>query len=265
MVPLVFLLLGTTAPALGRHLVHDAVLRTSGLQAAERAARDAFGETAQTLQGLAGDLDRLRESISFVGAESLVQTGSAGFSLQRSPVTQQHVHALGPPLDDNTAATQNEGTKGMLPMVGLLKGMYDSWKEKIGQANKHEQEQKQFYEKTMANLEAKKAKAGGDSNATETYDRIEKYWKRQREISHRQYHTALKIMHSGMERFKSVEKAMANAVAGKKPTASDLRSIGMQAPEVVLLQQGVVALSAWVKHADVMIRHVRSLSEEDSS
>ena len=31
-----------------------------------------------------------------------------------------------------------------------------------------------------------------------TYDRIENYWKRQRSISHRQYHTALKIMHSGI-------------------------------------------------------------------
>ena len=71
-------------------------------------------------------------------------------------------------------------------------------------------------------------------------------------------------LHSGMERFKSVERAMEHAVAGKTPTTSDLHAIGMQAPEVVLLQQRVTALSAWVKRAGVTIRHEQSLRAEDS-
>merc|ERR1740133_405307 len=122
------------------------------------------------------------------------------------------------------------------PMLGLLDGMYENWKEKIGEANKKEHEQKVSFDKTIADLEVKKAKSKDSKDGAETYDRIEKYWKRQRSISHRQYHTALKIMHSGMQKFKGVAAVMSHAVAGKKPTAQDLQTVGLAMPDVVFLQ-----------------------------
>merc|ERR1719174_872279 len=127
----------------------------------------------------------------------------------------------------------------MPAMLGLLTGMYDSWKDKIGDANKKEQEQKKAFEKNMKDLEAKKALHKDSKDAMDTYDRIEKYWKRQRSISHRQYHTALKIMHSGMQKFKAVSGAMSNAIAGKKPSAKDLQAVGMAMPDVMLVQLSV--------------------------
>merc|ERR1719426_490699 len=148
--------------------------------------------------------------------------------------------------------------KGLNPaMLGLLTGMYDSWKEKIGEANKKETEQKKAFDKTIQDLEAKKA-TYKDKDAQDTYDRIEKYWKRQRSISHRQYHTALKIMHSGMQKFKAVSGAMNHAIAGKKPTAQDLQTIGMAMPDVVFVQ--VQELVRWTQGASSDLKGARNLS-----
>jgi len=106
-------------------------------------------------------------------------------------------------------------------------------------------------------LNQKKSEVKSNANATATYDRIEKYWKRQREISHRQYHTALKIMHSGMTKFKAVEQAMQDAVAGKKPSAQDMQVIGMSAPEVVFLQEKVDEMKTWVGEAVWTVNKLR--------
>merc|ERR1719271_354300 len=148
----------------------------------------------------------------------------------------------------------------MPAMLGLLSGMYDSWKDKIGEANKHEQEQKKAYEKTIKDLEAKKAAYKDSKDAQATYDRIEKYWKRQRSIAHRQYHTALKIMHSGMQKFKAVSGAMSNAIAGKKPSAQDLQTVGMAMPDVVLLQGEVRRLALWTQGASEDLHSARGLT-----
>merc|ERR1719271_1807748 len=98
-------------------------------------------------------------------------------------------------------------------MLGLVEGMYGNWKEKIGDANKAEKKQKAEFEKTIADLDSKmKTSACGQ----DTYRMIEKYWKKQRAISHKQYHNVLKIAHAGMEKFKGVIAAMKGAMAGKK-------------------------------------------------
>merc|ERR1719335_793833 len=103
--------------------------------------------------------------------------------------------------------------------------MYASWKDKIGSANKREKDEKASFDDEIKNLEAKKKKFAGDANATKTYDGIEKYWRRQRQIAHRQYHTVLKIAHGGMEKFKSVMHAMQAAVDGKKPDEKTLKAV----------------------------------------
>merc|ERR1719191_1719266 len=115
-------------------------------------------------------------------------------------------------------AQLGQDPKQMPAMVTLLKGMYDTWKDKITQENKYEQQQKKTFDQTIKELEVKKLKFKNDANATKTYDNIEKYWKRQREIAHRQYHTVLKIAHGGMMKFKSVMGAMEGAIQGKKPS-----------------------------------------------
>jgi len=159
-------------------------------------------------------------------------------------------------IDATTAVKEMNNLKGGLQatgpaMLGLLTGMYDSWKEKIGEANKREHEQKAEFDKTIKGLEAKKAMyKSNDTDAIATYDRIEKYWKRQRSISHRQYHTALKIMHGGMQKFKAVSGAMEHAIAGKKPNAKDLQTVGLAMPDVMLLQQ-------WTETARKSLRDAR--------
>jgi len=166
-----------------------------------------------------------------------------------------------PKFDPTAAVAQMDkmGPAQMPAMLGLLKGMYGSWKEKIGTANKREKDEKKEFDEEMRNMEAKKKKYKGDVNATKTYDNIEKYWRRQRAIAHRQYHTVLKIAHGGMEKFKSVMHAMQAAIDGKKPDAATMKKVqSMEMPEVVLLQQ-VESLQKWSRGAMSGLRDARNL------
>lgn len=163
-------------------------------------------------------------------------------------------------FDVQEAVTQmsNMGPSQMPAMLGLLKGMYSSWKDKIGTANKREKDEKKEFEAEVKSLELKKKKFKNDVNATKTYDNIEKYWKRQREISHRQYHTVLKLAHSGMEKFKSVMGAMEGAIKGKKPSQETMKKIqSMEMPEVVLLQK-LTKLSQWTRGAMSLLRDAQN-------
>lgn len=164
------------------------------------------------------------------------------------------IHAKKTKFDIQGAVKQMDGMgPAQMPgMLVLLKGMYQSWKDKIGTANQREKSQKEEYKGQIDDLELKKRKYKGDANATQTYDKIEKYWKRQRDIAHRQYHTVLKIAHGGMMKFKSVMGAMEGAIDGKKPTSEQLKVV-QQEPEVVLLQT-VEQLSRWSKGALSQLR-----------
>merc|ERR1719324_1451797 len=165
-----------------------------------------------------------------------------------------------PKFDAQAAVAQMDkmGPAQMPAMLGLLKGMYANWKEKIGTANKREKDEKKDYDEEIRNLEAKKKKFKDDANATKTYDGIEKYWRRQREIAHRQYHTVLKIAHGGMEKFKTVMKAMQSAVDGKKPDAATMKKVqAMEMPEVVLLQE-VESLQKWTRGAMSGLRDAKN-------
>merc|ERR1719265_131488 len=165
-----------------------------------------------------------------------------------------------PKFDPQAAVAQMDkmGPAQMPAMLGLLKGMYSSWKEKIGTANKREKDEKRDFDAEIKNLEAKKKKFKGDENATKTYDGIEKYWKRQREIAHRQYHTVLKIAHAGMQKFKTVMGAMQQAIDSKKPDPATLKKIqSMEMPEVVLLQK-VESLTHWAHHTISLLRDAKN-------
>merc|ERR1719420_450766 len=151
------------------------------------------------------------------------------------------------------------GKAGMPSMLGLLTEMYGSWKEKIGTANKQEKKQKQEFDAKIQDLEMKRNSNKNDANWTKTYDRIEKYWKLQRSISHRQYHTVLKLAHAGMDKFKTVMHAMQAAVESKKPDAATMRKMqAMEMPEVVLLQE-VESLRHWTRDSLSLLRDAKNL------
>jgi len=143
--------------------------------------------------------------------------------------------------------------KAQLPvMYAMLNGMYDHFKERIGEANKHEAKSKKMFEQRKADFDAKmkamEEKAAKDKRPVQpgeeppyaglkaTEERIFKYWTRQRELQHRQYHTMLKIAHGGMMRMKEAMKMYETAMAGGKPKQQDLQKLQQMAPDVVLTQ-----------------------------
>eukprot|EP00746_Dinoflagellata_sp_MGD_P002193 gnl/MRDRNA2_/MRDRNA2_104238_c0_seq1.p1 gnl/MRDRNA2_/MRDRNA2_104238_c0~~gnl/MRDRNA2_/MRDRNA2_104238_c0_seq1.p1 ORF type:complete len:276 (-),score=61.46 gnl/MRDRNA2_/MRDRNA2_104238_c0_seq1:74-901(-) len=164
----------------------------------------------------------------------------------------------------------NQMGSAQLPaMLGLLTEMYSGWKEKIGVANKREKEEKTEFDTTIRDLELKKkrSKTGDakfDANSTKTYDKIEKYWRLQRKIAHRQYHTVLKLAHAGMAKFKTVMNAMHGAIDSKKPDRATLKKIqSMEEPEVVLLQM-VESLTHWAHHTISLLRDAKNPSSAKS-
>merc|ERR1719324_1345360 len=68
-----------------------------------------------------------------------------------------------PKFDPEAAVAQMDkmGPAQMPAMLGLLKGMYSSWKDKIGTANKREKEEKKELAAELKELEKKKAKYKG--------------------------------------------------------------------------------------------------------
>jgi len=248
--------------------------------AAEVSARQVFADAGNLLQGLEADLAKVARMLHLSNsAASLVQLDSeldaaspsqpvkAAASAKPSQPVKAAASAKPAPhkkgIDATTAMHEMAKMKPeqMPAMLGLLTGMYDSWKDKISESNKKEKEQKESYEKTVKDLEAKKDQFKGNKEAIATYDRIENYWKRQRSISHRQYHTALKIMHSGMSKFKSVSEAMSDAIAGKKPSAKDLQTVGLAMPDVVFLQREVQHFASWAQAATHDLSQAKVLSD----
>jgi len=237
-------LCGVFSCGLGTQL-GSSVAYLSELRSAKEVAHEFEASTARFLDGLTDDLLHVDAALRNVGRGALVQIDTS-------------VHAS--PAKASQSSTDQQIPEQMPAMVEMLKGMYDTWKEKIGQANKREKEQKRAFDITIQELEQQKQKLK-DKGATDTYNRIEKYWTRQRANSHRQYHTALKIMHSGMERFKAMQGAMRSAIAGKKPKGSDLKALGLEAaPEVVFLQRNVRHFSEWIRSSVVSLHAARQLS-----
>jgi hypothetical protein len=207
------------------------------------------------------DLVRMNAKINGVRSFLQLSTADSPATTKGKPLKPVVKKADEKPKFDPTEAVKQMDKMGpaqMPAMLGLLKGMYASWKEKIGTANRREKDEKKDFDEEIKNLEAKKKRFKDDVNATKTYDGIEKYWKRQRDIAHRQYHTVLKLAHGGMEKFKTVMHAMQSAVDGKKPDAKTLAKVqSMEMPEVVLLQQ-VESLSRWSRGALSLLRDAKN-------
>lgn len=161
----------------------------------------------------------------------------------------------------------------LAPMLGMLKGLYEQGRERIGELNKREKEQKGKWEKHVAEhkhrLEEIERKFGNHSsnssngtlkhhvneshikgaerevfrvNETKEADRMFSYWERCHNRQHKQYHNMLKIQHITMQREKQMidmyEKVLNGTAAEKSQVGHKLRQMtggGESAPEVVLL------------------------------
>jgi hypothetical protein len=173
-----------------------------------------------------------------------------------------------------------QGKAMLAPMLAMLKGMYDDQKQRIGKLNKHEEEAKKRFAKQKAEYEARIFKIknntllspGTAKNATEQATKFFKYWERSRERSHRQFHNALKITHSSMQKEKEMIAAYEKAISGKAPSQKDKtelkdikQSLPEQAPEVVLAQQRKVVAAfcqETLKEIDGMLRQQKELDPE---
>jgi len=165
-----------------------------------------------------------------------------------------------------------QGKVMLAPMLAMLKGMYEDQKHRIASLNKHEEASKKRFAQQKADYEARIAhiknqtllSPGTAKNATEQATKFFKYWERARERGHRQFHNALKITHSSMEKEKEMIAAYEKAISGVAPSAKDKtqmkelkQSLPEQAPEVVLAQQRKIAAAfcqETLKEIDIELR-----------
>jgi len=233
---------------------------TLGVDPSKWGVLDLISQMSSDLARMNAKIGGVRSFLQLTVTDSPVATKGKPAKPVAKPVDKKADDKKPAKFDEQAAvvAMDKMGPAQMPAMLGLLKGMYASWKDKIGTANKREKDEKRDFDAEIKNLEEKKKKFKDDVNATKTYDGIEKYWKRQRSLAHRQYHNVLKIAHGGMEKFKTVMHAMQSAVDGKKPDAATLAKVqSMEMPEVVLLQQ-VESLARWSRGAASLLRDAKN-------
>jgi len=241
-------------------LARDASNNAVQLQQEELVAREAFQDAVPFVNALLQDVAKIQQSLRRADA-SLVQVSSRTTKPATPAVTVKKTSILsgGKKAFDTGAALKKMdklGPNQMPAMLSVVANFYDAWKAKIAHANQHDKDGKKRYDVNIAELEARKRKYKSDANATKAYDSIEHYWRRQRELSRKQYHTSLKIMHSGMAKFKTMMGAMQAAIASKAPTAAQKTAMSKVAPEpeVVFLQKKVKDLNVWAKGAVSLLR-----------
>jgi len=170
---------------------------------------------------------------------------------------------------DRLAATEAmmKGLTGqamLAPMLGMLKGMYDDQKKRIGELNKREQKSKDRFAKQQSDFDARikdiqtrhdKHRLSDEffKNETRDYTRQFKYWQGVRERNHRQFHNALKITHGMMQREKDMISKYEAAMSMKMPEDKKKAAAPVEAPEVVLAQQREAA-TAFIKEALIEVR-----------
>lgn len=191
-------------------------------------------EAQHLLAGLASDITRIQDS------------------LRPWRIVLAH-HATGKVLLQGASDPGLAAAAASLPGIkDLMLSMENEWKSKIVAANRAEKEEKAWFTETKRGLDVK-AQAWDSHNGKNTYQMIEGYWTRHRALEHRQYHNLLKIAHAGIDRFKSVIRAVDGAEAGKSPDADTARSLHLEtpSPDVVLLQIApeLGSLGTWAKEA----------------
>merc|ERR1719359_1602673 len=138
----------------------------------------------------------------------------------------------------------------LVPMLGMLKGLYQDAKDRISQQNAREEKSKKWFAGKEAEHKAKLAKIEGrfkngtlseefHTNETRDETRYFNYWSRCRERQHRQFHTNLKIQHAMMMKTKKMievyEKALSSKPSDQAQAKKELSQAGGM-PEIVFLQ-----------------------------
>merc|ERR1719327_21955 len=162
----------------------------------------------------------------------------------------------------------------LAPMLAMLKGLYESGRDRIAEMNKREKQSKarfagfeKEHEKKLAHIQQElkdhKISAEFANNSTESENRLYAYWPRCREREHRQFHNMLKIQHATMEKEKMMidmyEKTMKGAAT--QEVQRKLAQVSQQVPEVVL-SQVQASVSHFCKEALVEVAQARGELEE---
>jgi len=215
----------------------------------------AMGASLQQLLELSGAHDAQRGELSLVqatngtgdkgrpaDAKTVAGHGAAGSAAGSAAHKQAHVL---PKLNLNPKSPAD-----LAPELAMLKGLYESGKERITELNAREKKSKKQFEERQADHDAKIAQIAGRfknrtlseefyKNETRDENRFFKYWQRVRARQHSLFHTSLKIQHATLAKVKTMIGVYEKAIAGKPADPEmkkDLAKVGI-VPEVVLLQE----------------------------
>lgn len=147
----------------------------------------------------------------------------------------------------NAASKDLTGKAMLMPALGMLNGMYEEQKERIGELNKKEQRSKErFANQTKRHelamehykelLDHHKISQGFYVNATNEENWQYDYMVRCRNRAHKSFHTQLKLTHGLMEKEKGMVSAYNTALAAPAPGTKVQAAQPQAVPEIVLLQ-----------------------------
>nr|ABI14294.1 unknown [Pfiesteria piscicida] len=235
---------------LARHVTSVTVISSSTSGAAARAAEwravstvdvEARRFWAAQWSGLEADLEKLRAAAAAVAAAA--------------PAPEQKVHRKSP-LAGLKLNLNPKNTQDLVPALGMLKGLYEDGKARIGQLNAREKDLKGKYDLKKAEhdrrLQAIEARfknhtlsAEWRANETRDENRLWNYWERVRERQHKQYHTSLKIQHGTLEKVKTMIDMYEKTISGKADKAKFAKQLkkvgGGSLPDIVFLQDAQTA------------------------
>lgn len=228
---------------------------TTGLDASLAAAEAAASAELSVLSAAAGssaaaEADRADASFLRSAWGCLVQELQElqNTSLPTGNVERRKDTIVADKLSAVTAASKDLTGKAMLmPALGMLNGMYEEQKERIGELNKKEQRSKERFanqtkrhELTMEHykelLDHHKISQGFYVNATNEENWQYDYMVRCRNRAHKGFHTQLKLTHGLMEKEKSMVSAYNTALAVPAPGTKAQAAQPQAVPEIVLLQ-----------------------------
>merc|ERR1719359_1153740 len=160
----------------------------------------------------------------------------------------------------------------LVPMLGMLKGLYQDSKDRISQQNAREEKSKKWFADKEAEHKAKLAKIEGKfkngtlseefrTNETRDETRYFSYWSRCRERQHRQFHTNLKIQHAMMNKVKKMidmyEKTLSGKASDQEQAKKQLGQVAGGMPEIVFLQEAQHTVATFCSESLAEVRKER--------
>merc|ERR1719446_285641 len=170
------------------------------------------------------------------------------------------------------ASSKLAGKAALVPMLAMMKGLYQDSKDRIAQQNQREEKSKKWFTEKEAEHKAKLAKIEQRfknhtlseefrTNETRDENRYFSYWSRCRERQHRQFHTNLKIQHAMMMKTKKMidmyEKALSSKPADNEKARKELQGQGGM-PEIVFIQEAQRTVSAFCTESLAEVRKERA-------